>query len=496
MSKSEQTPQKIAIIGAGIAGLAAAVRMASRGYSVDVFEANAYPGGKLSEFEMQGYRFDAGPSLFTMPQYVEELFTVAGESAPEHFTYQRLPIICNYFWEDQTRVSAYADEHDFAVEVEKKLGVPVAQLQRFFADSARKYRLTGRIFLEKSLHRVATWLNFSVLKALLQLPSFDLFTTMNAVHERMVGNPKLVQLLNRFATYNGSNPYRAPGLLTIIPHFEHHIGAYYPKGGMYNITRSVFELAQRKGAQFYFNTPVEEILVKNGKATGIRVAGVERDYDQVISNMDVFFAYQKLLPKEKHPAHTLAQEKSTSALIFYWGIQKTFPELTMHNIFFSDNYRQEFNLLNQGQVFDDPTIYVNLTTGFSPEDAPPGCQNWFVMVNVPFNTGQDWEEIISRTRRNVLAKLSRILGTDISALIACEDILDPRSIESKTQSHLGALYGTSSNDRMAAFLRHPNFSSRIKNLYFCGGSVHPGGGIPLALLSAKIVDEELQRTPT
>jgi phytoene dehydrogenase-like protein len=212
--------------------------------------------------------------------------------------------------------------------------------------------------------------------------------------------------------------------------------------------------------------------------------------------MDVFFAYQKLLPNEKQPVRTLAQEKSTSALIFYWGIQKTFPELTMHNIFFSDNYQQEFALLNQGQVFDDPTVYVNLTTDFSPEDAPPGCQNWFVMVNVPFNTGQDWEEIIHRTRRNVLAKLSRILGTDISALIACEDILDPRSIESKTQSHLGALYGTSSNDRMAAFLRHPNFSSRIKNLYFCGGSVHPGGGIPLALLSTKIVDEELQRTTT
>jgi phytoene desaturase len=493
MGQNVPPPQKIGIIGAGVAGLAAAVRMAARGHQVEVFEANAYPGGKLSEFEMQGYRFDAGPSLFTMPQYVEELFAVAGVDAKTHFTYERLPIICNYFWEDQTRISAFADEQAFAAEVEAKLGVPAAKLQLFFADSARKYRLTGRIFLEQSLHRLRTWLTSAVAKALFQIASFDLFSTMNAVNERMVAHPKLVQLLNRFATYNGSNPYRAPGLLTIIPHFEHHIGAFYPKGGMYSISRSIFELAQSQGVQFHFNTPVEEILVKNGRAWGLKVNGETRAYDQVISNMDVFYTYRKLLPREKHPERTLAQEKSTSALIFYWGIQKIFPELAMHNIFFSEDYRTEFTQLNQGKVFDDPTVYVNLTTSFSPEDAPEGCQNWFVMVNVPFNAGQDWEEIISRTRQNVMKKLSRILDTDISDLIACEDLLDPRSIESKTQSHLGALYGTSSNDRMAAFLRHPNFSRRIKNLYFCGGSVHPGGGIPLALLSAKIVDEEMHR---
>jgi phytoene desaturase len=480
---------KIGIIGAGIAGLAAAVRAAAAGHEVDVFEANSYPGGKLSSFEQDGYRFDAGPSLFTMPQYVEELFEIAGEDIAPHFRYRRLPVLCNYFWKDGIRLSASGDREAFAVEVEQKLGVPAGRVLNALRDSERKYLLSGRIFLEKSLHKAATWLHAKVLAAMLQIPRFDLFTTMNAVNERQLEHPKLVQLFNRYATYNGSNPYKTPGLLTIIPHFEYGIGAFYPEGGMHRITQAVWQLGLRKGVRYHFNTPVEEIRVENGRATGLRVQGEWSDYDVVISNVDAFFTYRKLLPGEPAPERALRQEKSTSALIFYWGIRRQFPELDLHNIFFSEDYRHEFDCLAAGNISDDPTIYINITSKYTPADAPAGCENWFTMVNVPYNSGQDWDALIVETRRNVLAKLSRILGTPIEPLIACESLLDPRSIESKTSSHLGALYGTSSNNRMAAFLRHPNFSNRIRGLYFCGGSVHPGGGIPLALLSAKIVND-------
>lgn len=480
---------KIGIIGAGIAGLAAAVRAAAAGHEVEVFEANSYPGGKLSSFEQDGYRFDAGPSLFTMPQYVEELFEIAGEDIGPHFQYHRLPILCNYFWEDGTCLSASGDSETFAREVEQKLGVPAGRVLHALRDSERKYRLSGRIFLEKSLHKAATWLHAKVLGAMLQIPRFDLFTTMNAVNERHLKHPKLVQLFNRYATYNGSNPYKTPGLLTIIPHFEYGIGAFYPEGGMHSITRAVWQLGVRKGVHYHFGTPVEEIRVENGRATGLYIEGAWKYYDAVISNMDAFFTYRKLLPREPAPERALRQEKSTSALIFYWGIQRQFPELDLHNIFFSEGYRHEFDSLSAGKISDDPTIYINITSKYTPADAPAGCENWFTMVNVPYNSGQDWNALIMETRRNVLAKLSRILGKSIEPLIACESLLDPRSIESKTSSHLGALYGTSSNNRMSAFLRHPNFSNRIRRLYFCGGSVHPGGGIPLALLSAKIVND-------
>ena len=242
---------KIGIIGAGIGGIGAAIRLACKGHEVTVFEANTYVGGKLSEFSLKGYRFDAGPSLFTMPQYVEELFNLAGENPTQHFDYQRLPLVCQYFWDDKTTLSAWADPNVFAAEVEKKLGVKSDILLNMLADSRRKYYLTGKIFLEKSLHRLSTWFSFDVLRYIFAIPTLDIFKTMHQNHvRRLKGNEKLVQLFNRFATYNGSNPYKASGMLSIIPHFEHGIGAFYPKGGMYQITDSLHKLAQRKGVVF------------------------------------------------------------------------------------------------------------------------------------------------------------------------------------------------------------------------------------------------------
>jgi len=483
--------KSIGIIGAGVAGLASAIRQAARGYEVHVYEANAYPGGKLSTFQLGEYRFDAGPSLFTMPQYVTELFELAGEKAEEHFQYVKLPVICNYFWEDGTRLTAWAEPDRFAREMQDKLQVPSERVIRLLQRSRAKYELTGRIFLEKSLHKADTWLRGSVARALTRLPAYDLFNSMHEVHERDLGHEKAVQLFNRFATYNGSNPYKAPGLLSIIPHFEHGIGAFFPKGGIHAITQSLYELALRKGVHFHFSQPVEEIQVEGKRATGLRLNGRVFAHDVLISNMDVFYTYRKLLPGLKAPEKTLRQEKSTSALIFYWGIDRNFEELDVHNILFSQDYRKEFDCLEAGKVAEDATVYIHISNKVEPGDAPAGGENWFVMVNVPPDQGQNWDELIPRIRRQTLDKINRMLKTELEKHIREEDYLDPRRIQKRTSSHLGSLYGTSSNNRMAAFLRHPNFSRKIRNLYFCGGSVHPGGGIPLCLLSAKIVDETL-----
>jgi phytoene dehydrogenase-like protein len=210
--------------------------------------------------------------------------------------------------------------------------------------------------------------------------------------------------------------------------------------------------------------------------------------------MDIYPTYKKLLPKLKSPTKILKQERSSSAVIFYWGIKKSFEALELHNIFFSEDYQQEFKAIFEDlTVCEDPTIYINITSKDVPTDAPKGCENWFVMINTPADHGQDWDEIVTRLRERILSKVSEELGTEIEPLISCEEVLTPPLIQDKTQSHLGALYGASSNNTMAAFLRHANFSKRIKNLYFCGGSVHPGGGIPLCLLSAKIVDDMIPK---
>ncbi len=478
------------IVGSGIAGIASSIRMALKGYQVEVFEANAYPGGKLSEIEIQGYRFDAGPSLFTLPEQVEELFRLAKKDPRSHFDYHKLEVACHYFWEDGKKIKAWADQEQFAKEIEINMGEPANKVQKALERSAFIYDHLAPLFMHRSLHRFGTWVGSQALKSYLKMGKLGIFSTMNKANEELFSQPKLVQLFNRYATYNGSDPYQTPATLNIIPHLEFNIGAFFPKKGMHDITLSLYQLAQDLGVKFHFGSPVEKILVENGKATGLKVLGESIKGDVVINNMDMVNAYKTILKDQKQPKKLLDQPKSSSALIFYWGIKRVFPELDLHNILFSDDYRTEFeHIFKRGSIYHDPTVYINITSVYKEDDAPTGCMNWFTMINVPNNQGQDWDSLIADARKNIIDKINRILKTDLERLIEVEEILEPRTIESKTSSAHGALYGNSSNNRFAAFLRHANFSSHIRNLYFCGGSVHPGGGIPLALLSAKIMTE-------
>lgn len=486
--------KQVVIIGAGIAGIAAAIRLKAQGHEVSVFEANGYPGGKLTAFSEQGYRFDMGPSLFTMPQFIEDLFVTAKKDVSEYFQYKKKAIVCNYFYEDGTTFSAVADEDEFAKNASQTFNVETEDLQRYFKQSKTKYDLTASLFLEKSLHKFETYFSKDTLKAIFNVNSLDIDSTLDAYNSKMLKDDRLVQFFNRFATYNGSSPYQTPGIMSMIPHLEQYFGTYFPKGGMHSITMSLFNLAKDTGVDFKFNTKVDKIVTEKNKVTGIQIENEFIASDIVVSNSDVVPTYRHLLKDHKAPEKILQQPRSSSALIFYWGITKEFPQLDLHNIFFSEDYKTEFDqIFNKKDVYDDPTVYINISSKDETSDAPSGCENWFTMVNVPSNTGQDWDEIIERTRKNIITKISRLIGEDISKLIEFEAILDPRTIESKTQSYQGALYGASSNNKYAAFLRHPNFKSSIKNLYFCGGSVHPGGGIPLCLLSGKIVSELIEK---
>jgi phytoene desaturase len=477
------------IIGAGIAGIGTAIRMAIKGYTVEVFEANDYPGGKLSEVKQDGFRFDAGPSLLTMPQYVDELFQLAGKDPSQFFSYQKLDIICKYFYEDGSRLIAYANEEKFVNEVDQLTGEGDA-LRRYIKSSSRIYELTDHLFLQRSLDQVKTFFTWKAFKSLLHFSEIDTSRTMHQANSQFFADKRLQQYADRYATYNGSNPYHAPATLNVIPHLEQHFGAYFPRGGMYRITDCLVELAESMGVKFHYRSKADEIILKDKNAAGIRVNNELIYADVVVSNIDVWFTYNKLLSQYPRPEKVLEQERSSSALIFYWGIKRQFPELDLHNIFFSNDYEAEFGYIWQKQdTYHDPTVYINITSKLKPDDAPPGCENWFVMINVPFNKDQDWDRLIANAKVNILKKLSRILKIDVAELIISESILDPRSIESRTSSYRGSIYGTSSNSRYAAFLRHANRSSKVENLYFCGGSVHPGGGIPLCLLSAKIVSE-------
>lgn len=496
---SESTNKKAkptaAIVGAGIGGLAAAIRLQAQGWQVQVWEQQNAAGGKIGEWSSRGFRFDTGPSLFTLPNLVDDLFTFSGYQPEAFFQYFPVKEGTRYFYEDGTSLNPPPDSDGLAKTLQDETGEPEQNVKNFLKESEVKYQITKPVFLEQSLHRLPTYLQKQTLQRFLRLPRIQPLQTMAQANQKAFKDPRVQQFFNRYATFNGSSPYAVPATFNVIPHLEHNIGAYFPAGGMYNIINTLKAHAERLGVDFLFGKPVQQIRVENNRATGL----VNQDqnvfsYDAVVSNLDVHSTYRYLLPSRKAPKRFLHHTKSSSALIFYWGIKGTYEEVGLHNILFAGDYQAEFQALFEDLTIpSDPTVYINISSKDEPKDAPHGCENWYVMINAPWNNGQDWNQLIANAKHQILDKIYRVLGIDLTQRIVTEGIRDPRALESETGAYLGALYGNSSNNMMAAFMRHPNFSPTVKNLYFCGGTVHPGGGIPLCLLSAKIATELISR---
>ena len=482
-------PQKAIVIGSGIAGLASAIRLSQRGIETHVFEANDFPGGKINSRTIKGFRFDQGPSLLTCPEYIEELYTLCGKDF-KTFEFADLKSSFSYFFNDGLEIHLSHDKQQIAQEMADKLGEERAVIEKYLQKAELNYKLIAPLFIERSLHRWRKLLGKKLIKALVKLPSYKLMSTMHQENSRFFKNPRTIQIFNRFAQYNGSHPHMAPAMMNMISHLEINLHPFLPKNGMIQITDSLYELAKVSGVKFHFGEAVVKINVENNRIKGISTSKGTYESDFVISNMDISFTYEKLLPEQKHPTKILSQEKSSSVLAFYWGIKKNFDQLEVHNMLFSDTDKEEFDAVFQDKtIHDEPSIYLYISSKAISTDAPEGCENWFVLLNAPINQGQDWDRHIAEKRAYVLKRMSALLKEDITSLIEVEEILDPRIVESKYMGKFGSIYGNASNNRFSAFYRHANYSKDIKGLYFAGVSVHPGGGIPLALNSAKIACE-------
>ncbi|MDD3962441.1 MAG: phytoene desaturase family protein [Bacteroidales bacterium] len=481
------------IIGAGIAGLAAAIRLAVKGYKVNVFEKNPTAGGKIAQYSSKGYRFDAGPSLFTLPEKIEELFFLAGENTGDHFRYHKLETVCRYFFADGTVIDSFSDPEKFAAEMHHKTGENPENIISYLKKAKALYGFSSEIFIDNSFHKRSNYYtNKAFRKAGLKLWKLDPFFTMHQRNTRSFQSGKTIQLFDRYATYNGSSPYKTPATLKIIAHLEHNLGAYFPEKGMYDIAVQLQKLAERKGVVFHFNTIVEEVLFEGRQVSGVIAGGKPYRATVVVNDSDVATFYSTLMPEKKIPKRVLKGDRSTSAMIFYWGMKNTFSTLKLHNILFSNNYPEEFDHLFQKKtITSDPTIYIFISKKLVVSDAPEGKENWFVMINTPEDTGQDWSYLVRIARENIRNKIKKQLAVDVNDFIETEHVVTPKEIEKNTLSYHGSLYGSSSNSQFAAFMRHPNFSRKHKGLYFAGGSVHPGGGIPLCLASAAIIDKEI-----
>ena len=489
----EVVGQRVAVIGGGVAGLAAAARLSAQGYRVDLLEAASEPGGKMRDYQADGFRFDGGPSLFTLPEVMEQLFADCGKKMSDYVTYDRLELVTRYFYPDGTQVNAWSSPERLASELELKIGEPAAQVSAFLKRAAYMYRITASVFIERSLHDWRNLLRLSTFLRLFAIPRLGIFTSMYHFQKRWLRHERSLQLFGRFATYNGSDPYRAPGTLSMIAHIEQERGAFYPHGGMVALRNALHQLAIDLGVHIRVNTRADRFWIHEKRLKGL-LLGEEREvYPIVVCANDILQVQRQQMPRKYSLKRFLSQELSTSAVVFHWAVRGSFPQLDLHNVFFSAHYRREFQHLQRGEIDFDPTWYVYISSKKNPADAPSGFENWFVMANVPAQRDLPWEALVERLREEAFDRLSKALGIDLKSLVNEQRVITPLEMERVTGAVGGALYGPASNSRWSAFLRQANRDQRIKGLFYCGGTVHPGGGIPLCLHSAAITADLVAR---
>jgi len=500
----------IVVIGAGIGGLSAAIRLAAAGQRVTVLEKNAHVGGKMGEVRRAGFRWDTGPSVITMRPVFEELFAAAGRRLEEYIELLPVEPLTRYFYGDGTVLDATRDLSRMVEQIRRLDARDVEGYLAYLSYVARLHRVTGPAFIYGAPPSWRTVAQVAPADALRLEP----WLTMDAAIRRYVRSPHLRQLLGRFATYVGGSPFRAPATLNVIAHVELNEGIWYPRGGVYAIAAGLERLARELGVEIRTGCPVARIHVPGHvpgtskvpgmlKATGALLADGERiAADAVLSNVDVAHTLTNLLPGEAVDLGRLRRltraEPSCSGFILLLGVRGEFPQLAQHNIFFSSDYPREFDdIFRRGAPPDEPTVYVAITSKADPDHAPPGHENWFVLVNAPA-VGQerltaagercppwDWEREKAAYRDRVLATLARF-GLDVRERIVVEEIFTPADLARQTGSWRGALYGASPNNMLAAFRRPPVRDPRVAGLYFAGGTTHPGGGVPMVILSGRL----------
>jgi len=478
---------KITVIGAGLGGLSAACMLAHKGHEVTIVEKNSSPGGKINEVRAKGFRFDTGPSLLTMPFILEKLFEFCDRNISNYLDIQPIDPICRYFYPNGSQFDCFQDS-----------GVNIAQIQDFAPDDVQSYK-EFEDYAEELYERTKDAFLFNPLYGFSDLRSLDFtdflkidaFTTVSDRIDQMFTSDVLQKFFKRFTTYNGSSPYQAPATLNVIPHVELAMGGFYIEGGIYSLINALVDLADQLGVTIKYETDVSEIEVSNNQVSGVQdQSGQFYKADLVVSNADAAETYLQFLGDED--ISFLKQKKistvepSCSGFVLLLGIDKKYSALEHHNIFFSHDYEHEFHQIFDEKVMpDDPTIYIANTSYTNPDHAPEGASNLFILVNAPYLSDKyDWKQQTESYKKKIIRTLQERGLTDLEEHIVYSHSITPRDFYEQYRSNRGSIYGTSSNGKLAAFMRPRNKSRSVKGLYLVGGSTHPGGGIPLVTLSA------------
>ncbi|MBK7185880.1 MAG: phytoene desaturase [Ignavibacteria bacterium] len=485
----------IVVIGGGIGGLVAATRLAHAGHSVDLFEQGTQTGGKMGRVVVDGCTFDTGPTLITMPFVFERFFASVGERFSDHVTLQRVDPACQYRWEDGSILDLPFDAEAVPDAIERFSPGHGAPVKKYLNSAREIYELTKDVFIFSPFDGFKEFFKRKNLSLLPKLSRLRFTSKLHDVHTSMFSDKRIIQLFDRFATYNGSSPYLAPATLMVIPWVEIGLGAWYPKGGIYAIAEAITQLALLRGVRIHCNTRVASIRTFHGVASGVELEdGSFVRADHVISNADVHVTRTYLLGKSM-PEPT---DLSCSGLVMLLSVDRQERSLQHHNILFGNDYPGEFhNIRFEQRPRSNSTVYISRSVHSTPSDAPPDRENWFVLVNAP---PRGISSNFERTESSVWLGheeeqadmiLDRMETFGLRPHVRERLIRTPDTMATEWSSYRGALYGASSNSMFSAFLRPRQRSTDVANLWYVGGSSHPGGGVPLVITSGMIAADLL-----
>ncbi len=477
------------VIGGGLAGISIALRLRNKGHSVLLLEQNKSLGGKMDSYRWKEFRWDMGPSLFTEPELFTDLFRIYGEDPSTYFKYESLDENCRYFFKDEEKLIMHVDKNKRMSEIHEKVGdLEAIKVEKYLDEALTNYRGFGKVFIDNPKPNIRTIFNPKVITYLPKLFSKMALSSLHDYNSKRFEDERLIKVFNRFATYNGSSPYLTSGIYNMISSVELKGGTFFPKKGMNDIIQSLVKLGEKYELKMKTNvSDINAVKQKSGYQVSSSIGSFKSK--NLICAIDPISFYKYVLNDEQLLKHYKGQERSSSGLVFYWAIDKKIDDLGLHNIFFTDHYRLEFqSIFGEKKMSKELTIYVHVSSVINQDDAPSYGQNLFVMVNVPANI-EFSDAQINEVKGYILQTLNNQLNENIENHIIHEKTWSPKGIHDDTGSFLGAIYGASSNGFSSALKRHGNTINKYNNLYFCGGAVHPGGGIPLVLRSSRIVSD-------
>lgn len=490
---------RVVVVGAGVGGCCAALRLAASGHDVTVVEAATVLGGKLGRWSEQGYAFDTGPSLVTMPQVFADLFADVGERLDDHVRLQPVEPIAEYRWSDGTELGTTADPSAMAEAFRAAMGRDAADDWRALMTRAgRMWQAVDDPILRTPVRGLRSLLPLA--RRVADLRAIAPHRTLRDLARRCLHDPRQRMMLDRYATYTGSDPRRAPAALATIPYAELTFGGWYVAGGLYRLVEAIADLARERGACFRVGAAVQRITTSAGRVDGVVVSDGERlGADVVVANVDARTLYGSLVEAPKEEARLRRLAPSLSGFVLLLGLRGTTPGLAHHTVLFPTDYDAEFDALfgARPRPVADPTVYISRPP--DPSIAPPDGESWFVLVNAPRHgdpadarrcrtgPGQvDWTSGgLARGYRDRVLDALAARGLDVRDRIVVGQTRTPADLEQLTGAPGGAIYGSSSNGLAAAFLRAAN-RSPVPGLFLVGGSSHPGGGLPLVALSAQL----------